>query len=320
MSVFDIFSKRQKRQRGEVPDVYQYDNLPQELRIQIIQIWMETIGNKEDYARSERAAELFTERGVHTNMVYRQVVETLCHEYGVLELSGGSTGNPLGDLSVFLMVETNVERVLDAIEQTFWIIGTCTRNAGYLGRKNADELATEAINELNYRFTEHGVGYQYEAGQIIRVDSQLIHDQVVKPALSLLSSKEYAGAQEEFLRAHEHYRKGRTKEALSEARKAFESTLKCICNKRKWGYDPAKDTAHTLISIVLKENLVPQFWQSQLSGLRSLLEGVTTAPNKLAVHGQGMFPTEVPMHIAAYVLHATASAIVLLAQAEKILT
>ena len=31
----DIFSKRQKRLRGEMPDVYQYDTLPGGLRTQV---------------------------------------------------------------------------------------------------------------------------------------------------------------------------------------------------------------------------------------------------------------------------------------------
>lgn len=38
MSVFEIFSKRQKRERGEVPDVYQYEDIPQPLRVQIVHI------------------------------------------------------------------------------------------------------------------------------------------------------------------------------------------------------------------------------------------------------------------------------------------
>jgi len=35
MAVFDLYSKRQKRIRGEVPDVYAYDELPKTLRVQI---------------------------------------------------------------------------------------------------------------------------------------------------------------------------------------------------------------------------------------------------------------------------------------------
>jgi len=115
--------------------------------------------------------------------------------------------------------------VLDAVELSFRIIDKVTRNHGYLGRPNSSELADGAIQELNARFKEHSIGFQYVAGNVIRVDSELLHTEVVKPALTLLRRPGYAGAQAEFLKAHEHYRDGNTKEALSECLKAFESTM-----------------------------------------------------------------------------------------------
>lgn len=45
MKVFDLFSKRQKRIRGEMPDVYQYETIPSELRVQIIHIINDAFGN-----------------------------------------------------------------------------------------------------------------------------------------------------------------------------------------------------------------------------------------------------------------------------------
>ena len=39
MPIVDLYSKRQKRLRGEVPDVLTYDKIPQILRVQIIHIW-----------------------------------------------------------------------------------------------------------------------------------------------------------------------------------------------------------------------------------------------------------------------------------------
>ena len=48
MAITDLFHKRQKRLRGEYPDVYQYDELPDKLKIQIVHLWKETIG--EDYS------------------------------------------------------------------------------------------------------------------------------------------------------------------------------------------------------------------------------------------------------------------------------
>jgi len=36
---YEIYSKRQKRLRGEVPDVYEYEPIPDPLRNQVIYIW-----------------------------------------------------------------------------------------------------------------------------------------------------------------------------------------------------------------------------------------------------------------------------------------
>jgi hypothetical protein len=170
---------------------------------------------------------------------------------------------------------------------------------------------------LNARFREHGVGFQFADGEIIRVDSELIHAEVVKPALALLHTKDFAGAQAEFLKAHEHYRHGNSKEALAECLKALESTMKVICAKRKWTHTP-QATSSALIQVCFDNGLIPAFWQSHFAALRSLLEGgVPTARNRLGGHGQGSAVVEVPAHIVAYVLHMTAASIVFLVETER---
>src|SRR5207245_1716762 len=95
--------------------------------------------------------------------------------------------------------------------------------------------ATEAIQELNFRLQQAGVGYQFESGEIIEVNSQYIHAQAVRPALALLLDPRFAGPHQEFLHAHECYRKARAgnakglEDAIATALKAYESTLKVIC-------------------------------------------------------------------------------------------
>lgn len=203
------------------------------------------------------------------------------------------------------------------IELSFRLIDRVTRRHSYLRRANSDEIATSCIEELNARFREHGVGYQYDSGEIIRVDSELIHVEAVKPALLLLRGANYSGAQEEFLGAFEHYRHGKNKEALNECLKAFESTMKAICQKRGWTFKPT-DTAKTLIQICFEKQLIPDFWQTQFASLRSMLESsVPTGRNKLSGHGQGFSAVTVPDHIAAYMLHMTASTVVFLIRAEE---
>lgn len=187
----------------------------------------------------------------------------------------------------------------------------------YIEHHRIQERADDAIEELNQRFKEHGVGYQFTNGQIIRIDSEFTHTEIVKPALRLLGQKQYAGAQQEFLKAHEHYRKRNAKEALNECLKAFESVMKAICDKRRWNYSK-NATAKPLIQVCFDNGLVPSFWQSHYSSLRNLLESsVPTGRNKLSGHGQGTHPEAVPNHLVAYMLNMTASAIVFLAEAEE---
>lgn len=310
MPIFDLFSKRQKQLRGEMPDVYSYDALPKTLRVQIVvYIIRGAIGHEAMPSPWHRSS---YNSSIREN--YKYVVDALRREYGVLQLAKGSTY--LEELQEFFLAETDMDKAFDVVELCFHVIDTRTREPQYLGRSNPSAFADGAIRELNHRFQEHGVGYRFENGQIVRVDSQLIHSEVVKPALMLLGRRQYAGAQEEFLRAHEHYRAGRAKEALNECLKAFESVMKSICDRRGWTYGD-RAAAKNLIEVCFDNELVPTFWQAHFSTLRSLLEsGIPTGRNKLSAHGQGAAPTTVPIHVVGYVLHMTAAAIVFLAEAE----
>ena len=45
MSIFDTYSKRRKKvEKAGTPDVYQYDHLPEPLRVQVIHIWNDALG------------------------------------------------------------------------------------------------------------------------------------------------------------------------------------------------------------------------------------------------------------------------------------
>lgn len=308
MTITELFSKRQKKLHGEVADVYTYKELPRPLRVQIVYIWTDTLGH---------ASNRLDER-VHS--AYKYIVEALRREYGLFILPGVTTSSHLeyvSELINFFLQESDIERALDAIELSFKVIDLFTREYIYLRKSNASECADRAISELNTRFKEHGIGFQFVNGEIIRVDSELIHAEAVKPALRLLNSKQYQGAQQEFLSAYEHYRHGKHKESLNDCLKAFESTMKSICDKRKWPYKNSA-TATSLIQICLDRNLVPLFWQQQFGSLRSMLESsIPTGRNRLSSHGQGSKPTIIPGYLVAYMLHMTASTLVFLTTAEQ---
>ncbi|MGR9391456.1 STM4504/CBY_0614 family protein [Rhizobium leguminosarum] len=308
MAVYDLYSKRQQRLSGAEPDVYQYDNIPQKLRVQIIHILDKALGSREQVANHLGRVE----------QAYRLIVGIMRRELGVFFLPPSQReGNPYTELREFFLGATQAEACLDVIELAFQAVDRATRDIAYLNRGNYNERADEAIAELNIRFKENACGYQYVDGEIIRVDSELIHAEAVKPALRLLNTKEYAGPHQEFLSAYEHYREGKNKEALNDCLKAFESTMKAICEKRGWVYKSG-DGAKTLIEIIFEKGLVPPFWQNQFAHLRGLLESsIPTGRNKQSGHGQGATPTTVPDHMAAYMLHMTASTLVFLTTAEE---
>jgi hypothetical protein len=295
MPPYETFSKRQRRLAGQdLPAIYTYNDLPKTFRTQVSHIWDNPIT-----------------RVVPDMSVFWDVVErTLARELGVHHLGASESSHPLDKCNSHLR-RASTDEALDIIELSFQLALEQTE-----GRLSAPAIK-EAVDELNHRFREHGLGYQFVGEQLIRVDSAYVHTEVVEPALILLHTQGFAGAEEEFLRAHDHFRKGNNKEAVVEALKAFESTMKTICDARNWPY-PGGATAKQLISIVLDNGLIPSYMQHYSSGLITVLEaGLPTTRNKTSGHGQGSTPSPIPDYLAAYALHIAAANIVLLVEAHK---
>ena len=297
--VLNLFSKRRRRERGELPDTYRYDELPQPLRVQIVHVIrdaFEPAGGPDHEALD----------------LYKEVHDLLAREYGLFELHEDAKYRQdfRSALFNFFLQTKDVEQALDVVEFTLRCAMYVVPEWRYAAQRRTN--ASVAIAEINERFREHGVGYQFESGEIIRVDSQLLHAELIKPVLALLSDHDFSGANEEFLKAHEHYRHGRNKEALVECLKAFESTMKVICDQRGWRYEKTAP-AKKLIEVCFDNALVPAPLQAQFGALRSTLEsGVPTVRNKMGGHGQGSEPVEVPAYLVEYTLNLTASAIRLL--------
>lgn len=195
MAVYEIYSKRQKRLRGEFNDVYQYDEIPSKLRVQISKIY----------------DDIFNAHRHLMNRIFNSINDILTREYGVDSLNYNSRDiNTYSEKSreaqfllSFSKSESNTECFLDVLE----LIIEAVKNAVKQGMIQFD--IQDAIEEINIRFRENSVGYQLDPDSltVIRVDSQFVHSEVVKPTLTLLNSDSaYAGALDEFMLAHEHYR------------------------------------------------------------------------------------------------------------------
>ena len=188
MPVLDLYSDRKRRADGLIPDVLTYD-LPDELRVQIIYILKRGIGE-------------------WPNLAWTRIHDMVAEGHGRFELARGPTDDQR--CINFVLHEPSVDRVHDLIEISFRFIDVFLRNFDDRARREygIDATATASIERLNERFRRAGVGYRFEDGNIIRVDSELIHSEVVRPALRFLNGPGFQGPREEFLRAHACYRGG----------------------------------------------------------------------------------------------------------------
>lgn len=307
MTIADLFSKRQRQRRPEAPDLHESPQIPRPLRVQIAHILRDLFGHKSTYDING-CLETFGE-----------IEQSLCREYGLYILPTNPTDlstNPEGRVIDFLLHAEDQEKVLDVVEVSFRLVARLRSSPEWQSRIPQEKF-DRAVAELNGRFREYGIGYRYENGEIVRVESEFIHAEVVKPALALLGAEGYAEGNAEFLKALEHYRKGKTKECLNACLKTFESTMKAICTKRKWAFK-SKDTAKELIDVCLKNGLTPPLIHSHIRGVRATLaRGIPTIGNGRSGHQQEVQPMDVPRHYAAYMLHLTAATVRFLVESER---
>lgn len=288
-----------------VVDVYQYDHISDQLRVQIVFI-----------------IENVLEWLPHESNPFRTIVDILCREYGVFYLvDSGIWRNGHRDygaeIQKFILTENNVERILDIVELSFSIARFNLKWLNISPDHPRRQTFIELNNELNARFRENGFGYQLENNAFVRVDSTYSHAEIIKPALLLVQEQGYENVNKEFMDAFEHYRHGRKEAAINECLKAFESTMKIICDKNKWSYD-THATARKLIEVCIKNGLVPQYWTSGLNALQELLEhSIPTLRNKESAHGTGAIPRNIPDYLVTFMINMTASTMVFLVSAQK---
>ncbi|EOU1139351.1 hypothetical protein G6Z18_03220 [Clostridium perfringens] len=316
--IFDIYSKRINKKNNN--DIYEYENIPEKLRMQV-------------YYIIESAT-----RGVK---FWESVERTLLREYGREYLVEDYLGTSEENCKEFLKLVEVTNEFLDLIEVAFYKIDTQIRefyeDDGIICRNLTSEIEQspdEAIEELNHRFKENNFGYEFIKGQIIRVDRKLIHNEIIKPALNLLFDEEFKSANDEFLTAHKYYKEGCSKEnpnedfknAIINCNKAFESTMKIICEKNKeivTTYN-IKHTANDLINDLIEANIIPNHLSHSFHGLKNILKGLRSSlENGLPVirnkvgHGKGTEEEWVSEEFVTYAINLAATNIVLLINIYK---
>lgn len=179
---------------------------------------------------------------------------------------------------------------------------------------NNRSVAIQLVEDVNERMMEDGFGFQFKDGQIIEFTSEFVYKEVVVPALALLSNPIFANANNEFRDAFEEFKLCKYDDCIADCGNAFESVIKIIATKKQWSDVKDNDTAAKLIEALYRHDLIPSYMQEQIKGLRMMLQGTGTLRNKEGGHGAGNKLRDIDRHLAAYQLHQTAAAIVLLVE------
>lgn len=303
MRSYDVFSKRNKTFQF---DILKYDSIPEKFRNQVYFIWKYSLA----------VGRAHTQQPNHATRVFDTLHDAICREHGISSLSFKQSTS-VKKCEEFLRTSSNVEMVLDLIELSIRLIEPFQTDIHYnLSNYEVTLDAKGAIEDLNNRFRENGMGYEFAEGVLMRKDSELLHEEATKPALHLLQQEDFEGALDEFLEAHDHFRRGEYKACIVSASNAFESTMKTICAKRGWEVK-GSGTSSQLISALVENEFIPSYLDTHINSLRNMLAGLSNVRNKKAGHGQGEEANPVPEHFVNYTLHLCATNIVFLIEAYK---
>lgn len=306
--ILDIYSKRIDNDKGS--EIFTYDEVPQKIRMQVYYI-VKSMNYKRDcgYMKSSD--------------IWHDVRDILLNEYGLETLAGQSEFWSEEECLNFIKT-TGILGLLDIIEVALF----CKK------KYNKDYNIEFIEDEINHRFLENNLGYEIINKRVVRIDRKFTHEKIVKPAINLLYEDEFKSANDEFLAAHSFYREAFKKDnpneylknAIINCNKAFESTMKIICEKNREkipGYND-KHTASELINDLIDGGIIPNYLGNEFHGIRNIFKGIkATLENGLPVirnksgHGLGNSEEAISEEYVTYAMNLAATNIVLLVNLYK---
>ena len=308
---FESYAERQRReQRSGQPEIYVYDRAPAQLRHQIKVALSEGIGT---YNLTDPSG--FNDYAPDDTVAYDcwKEIDRACRKEVFPYLKYVDDHDHFMDrVSAAIADIVEIDEWISVVEICCKIMSMLIDKHNVYVNTTDSDAAEGALAEINTRFDQHKVGYQFENGWIIRKDSEFVHVEIIKPALALLTAPEFAKADEDFMTAHTHYRTGKFKDAVNAANRAFESMLKAICDLENWTYSSG-DRASELVTLVNTNGLFTHDFDKGFTAYVFMMKtGLPAVRNNAGGHGEGIAANEVTAAIARYAISLTASNLVFL--------
>lgn len=301
MEFFETFSQRQARAaRAGEPEIYSYDKFPDALATQITMIWRDAM---------DVNAFLLGGKYYGPTDFWNGVEKRFMRAIGLPYLLRGSewhSHTALQRFEHYFLTVAKTDHRLDMVEIVFMLLAMTDI-----------ESVKHHTDELNFRFKQSGVGYQFVEKTLIRLDSTIAHEDMVKPALILLGREGYEKADAQYRAANEAYRRDEFSQAITEAGRAFESALKAICAQKGWDF-AAGDRVSELVAVVVREGLFPPWLEKGITAYVAMLKtGLPATRNNAGAHGSAPDDAAVAGYLARYALHMSAANILMVVEAAE---
>ncbi len=305
---FESFAQRQSRQRKNgTPEIYIYDEAPPQLRHQLGLAFTEGMGSYR-LVDPQGFDEYVPDH--ETSFECWKEIDRACQKEVFPYLDYTHQENFMDRVLDAIRSIIDMEEFLSVVEICCYVMETLVNDPQLNHTEN--DAAAAALAEVNHRFEQHGIGYQYVNGLIIRIDSQFLHAEVVKPALVLLDVPAFAKANGEFMTAHKHYRTSNFKDAVTAANRAFETMLKLICDLEGWTYGGGS-RASELVTVVNNNGLFTHDFEKGITAYAAAMKtGLPSVRNDAGGHGEGLADKAVTPEIARYAINLTATNLIFL--------
>ncbi|MED7818958.1 MULTISPECIES: STM4504/CBY_0614 family protein [unclassified Francisella] len=302
-----LFSQRYKEENNLYPEIYQYYDVPSEVRI--------LVNNSIIYSLYYPFIRSYGPENKEVNDLLSYLIDIFLEENPIFLRKELRVQN----IEFFerILRESELSYFFDAFELLIKGLHLLNSNGTYCRFKNKDQIDNKIIF-LNKKFLEYGFGYEFnlDCDSVIRVDNKLTHQEIVKASLHLLTDKRFSSANDEYLKAHDAYKKGNSKEVFINCSSSLESVMKIIIKLNDWEM-PRTSTSSLLIDTLIENKFLKPYYSNILNNLKEVVSITSRIRNKEGGHGAGTEELCNDMSLMTYVINITASTILFLMEHQK---
>lgn len=279
-----------------------YDDIPLEIREQIIGLIINTLGSCSSFYDMT----LYCYHNSHSDEVYRRICKTLRKEYGLFTLYAHSTSY-LDEMSNLLLKIDDKRKHIDIIEITFKYIDTYLRTYEVTLGLEPDK----AISELNSLFHAHDLKYRFENGRIIRLRRI---KRLKNIRYYLYSPGEYGFVEYDLMEAYNRLMLNDFPCVVSECYAVFRRVLIRIHERKGLSYHE-KDNLKALMAHLVASGVVSAEYEHRFHFLSDVLESQIFPPaTKEKPHHHYVMMLRISEELACSIYYLTERSIFFLTQ------